>query len=162
MTTISDIEVGSTITIQDVPDKRGSVFRLRTFEEFCRFCNVIAAKLRKGKALHIEIIDDERYKLTKIRAAYFCWLGEKYGEAGHDGRSVDQMHMEYKSAYLLRILCARDLGFADLFHKMTVGGIEEKTVMDLLSVADSSITTSEIMREYFTACQRGGWDKGAE
>lgn len=155
------IEVGSTITIQDA-DRRGVVFKLRTFEEFCRFCNVIAAKLRKGKALHIEIIDDERYKLTKIRAAYFCWVRQKTNEAAHDGASVDDLHERYKATYLIKILTARNLEFADLFHKMIAGGVTEDVVLKLLSVADSSITTSEIMREYFTACQRGGWDNGAE
>lgn len=156
------VEIGSTITIQDAPDKRGVVFKLRTFEEFCRFCNVIAAKLRKGKALHIETIDDERYKRAEIRAAYFCWLRERQGEAEHDGRSIGQMHSEYKSTYLLPILCAHNVEFADLVLQMLSGGIKKEAVIKLLSVADSSITTSEIMREYFTACQRGGWDKGSE
>lgn len=156
------IQVGSTITIQDAPDKRGVVFKLRTFEEFCRFCNVIAAKLRKGKALNIEIIDDKRYKRAEIRAAYFCWIDEKINSASHDGRSKKQIHDEYKSTYLLPILCAHNVEFADLVLQMLAGGIKKDAVIKLLSVADSSITTSEIMREYFTACQRGGWDKGSE
>lgn len=156
------IEVGRTLTIQDVPDKRGSIFKVRTFEEFCRFCNIIAARLRKGKSLHIEIITDERYKRAEIRAAYFCWLHEKMGQASHDGRGIEEMHREYKATYLLPILCSHNIEFSDLVLKMMEGGIKKDAVIKLLSVADSSITTSEIMREYFTACQRGGWDKGAE
>lgn len=154
------LQIGNILHLDGLPHTDKKMFKITSIKELIRFVSDIAARLRAGTEIRIEVVGKERYKLAEIRAAYFCWLKEKQREAAHDGAGIEQMHKEYKSTYLLPILCARNIDFADLVLKMTAGGIEKDAVIRLLSVADSSITTSEIMREYFEACQRCGWDDG--
>lgn len=156
------LQIGNILHLDGLPHTDKKIFKITSLQEFLRFVSDIAARLRAGQKIGIEVLTDEKRKLAEIRAAYFCWVRQKTNEAAHDGASVDDLHERYKATYLIKILTARNLEFADLFHKMIAGGVTEDVVLKLLSVADSSITTSEIMREYFTACQRGGWDKGSE
>lgn len=103
----------------------------------------------------MQIVSRERYKYSEIRSAYFCWIRENiYPSAQNNGYSVKKIHNILKIKFLLPIMCSRDQQFADLVLRETIDGVTNPVIARFLSIADSSITTSEMLLEYFYDCQQ--------
>lgn len=156
------MQLGNQITLHDVRDPKRGLFRIRNVADFLDCCSTIAARLRDGKRVNVELISDDRARFAETRKAYFAWIAETLGQAKSHGEMVQQMHDQLKATYLLPILCRENQEFADLVYRETANGVTSPIVIKLLSVADSSVTTHAIMQEYFTACQRGAFTASQE
>lgn len=138
---------------EKLEDKNKKLFKLNTFEAFIQCFSLVAEFLRNGTEVHIQILSKDRYKFHIMRTAYFTYLGEVLTRADHDGRTVGQMHKDYKLEFLFPILSRDYEWFADLVKASVGEDIHsrnvEKAVNKLVSIADGSIVTTAQLREFF-------------
>lgn len=143
---------GNSIKLGKPEDEKATLFKIDSVRSFIDCVSTLAHHVRERKRKHVLIIGEEKYRYEKVRAAYFCWLKEEFGRAGHAGESINEMHQAYKAEFLLPILCRENQGFADLVLEVANEGDDTK-IVNLLSVADGSICTTKILGEYFQACK---------
>ena len=144
---------GNSIKIQKPIDENAKAFKIDSVKAFIDCVSTLAHHVKEKKRKHVLIVSDKKYQYEKVRAAYFCWLKEEFGRADHTGESIPEMHQAYKAEYLLPLLCRENKDFADLVLKVTKDG-DNTAIVNLLSVADGSICTAAILKEYFNLCQQ--------
>lgn len=147
--------IGNTFTLPTPTDKNARLFEIDKPSTLIECFATLRYLAIKRKGIYVQILSKDKYKFAVVRSAYFCWIKEHLNSAKGNGETVQELHEQLKASYLLPILCREDQEFADLVQRETKDGITSKIVLRLLSIADSSITTSKIMKEYFTQCQRG-------
>jgi len=132
------------------------LFKLVTFRDLVECMSVIAAFMRGDKEIYIQILNKDRYKFHEVRVAYFAFLGDLKDHIAHDGRTVEQMHKEFKAKYLIEIICASPgyEWFADLVLKSVGDEPEIETAVNkLITISDGSIVTTAMLRKYFKAVE---------
>jgi hypothetical protein len=154
------MNIPESITLLENVDEKEKLFEIKTLNDFIRCVSVLRKRLLSGK-IHVQILSRDKYKMASVRAAYWCWMQEQYKSAQHDGTSIPDLHKRYKAKYLLPILCAYDVEFADMLldnvnrcAELNLSESEtEKRLSRLLSIADGSTTGYKEMVDYFSACQ---------
>jgi len=147
------MQIGNTIKLQQPEDINSKLFKIDRVMAFVSCVSTLAHFVRERSRKHVIIVSESKFKYEAVRSAYFCYLNEKYGRADHDGRSIQDMHMDFKERYLLPILTRENKEFADLVLRETKDGITSNMVIKLLSIADGSICTTKILKEYFQIVQ---------
>lgn len=148
------MQLGNSITLEKVDDDKQRLFKVETVFDFVQAVSALAHHIRNGRIIHLQFLSKDKFKLASIRAAYFIYLRDLTRSADCNGESIEDLHKAFKAKYLLPILCREDQEFADLVLRETKENVVSDIVIRLLSIADSSITTSKIMGEYFEAVQR--------
>jgi len=147
------IQIGNQISLTKRIDPKERLFKIDSFEGFIQCISTLAHLCRNMKCVHVQFLSADKFRLAVMRAAYFCFLKEELQRANSDGSNIGKLHSEYKSTYLIPILCRENEEFAELVYRETVDGITSKALMKLVSVSDGSGITTKIFHEYFTACQ---------
>lgn len=143
------MQIGNLIGLDKPKEVSKKLFKLITFSDFVECMEVIAHHLREDKTLHIQLLSKDKYKFQEIRCAYFAYLGEVKGRANHDGRTVQEMHDEYKATYLIPILSRKLEWFADLVLESVNNKNVDQAVKRLITIADGSIVTTPMLKEFF-------------
>ena len=138
------IQIGNQLGIFPVKteDKNQRLFKINTFGQFQACINMIAAMLKNGKEVHVQLLSKDKFKLFEIRSAYFAYLGERVGYG-----DIEETHDQLKAKYLIPLLCSEYEWFSDLVLTVTKTGNKdmEEAINRLVSVADGSITTTPIV-----------------
>jgi len=130
-------------------------FEIKNDNQLIECVKVILFLLRNKNKVFVQIVSRDKFKFAVTRKAYFAWIKDMQRSADNNGESIQQIHDRLKAKYLLPILCRVDSDFADLVLRETMEGITNPVIMRLLSISDSSVTTLEVLQEYFNECQRG-------
>lgn len=132
------------------------LFKLESPESFRLAMSSIANRLRNGEEVHIQILKGERFKFHEVRTAYFAFLNDVYKRADHDGRTVEQLHNDFKAVHLIPIICATPgyEWFSDLVLMAVKDPSMETAVNKLITISDGSIVTTPMLREYFKAVEQ--------
>ncbi len=150
------MQIGNWIGLASPEDSKKKLFRIITFTDFVACMSEIAGRLRDGKELHVQLVGKDKYKFHEVRTAYFSFLGEVKNRADHDGRSIEKMHEEYKAEFLIPLLSKKYDWFADLVLESVKSEnpqVTQKAVAKLITVADGSIVTTPMLREFFKKVQ---------
>lgn len=150
------MQIGNTIKLNSDPDNSEKLFKIKSFDQFVNCISVIAANLRKRGQLNVQLVSNDRFRFTEMRAAYFSWLTEICTGAESPG-AVKETHLELKSKFLLPIVCESNPEFAEFVIRNTHDGITDQQIINMLSVADASITSSQMMSRYIDECKKW-WD----
>jgi len=142
------------ITIKEPESTSKKLFKLDSRKSFVECISVIGHYIAKKRRIHVQILSEDKFKFQEVRAAYFCYLKELPGQADSDGSSVQELHSQYKAAYLLPILSREYQWFGDLVLEAVNNENVKQAVDKLLSVADGSILNTKLFIEYFNAIQR--------
>jgi len=141
------------IPIDEPKEPNKKLFKIACFADLVELVAVIAMYLKKGTKLQIQLLSRDRFKYQEIRAAYFCYLKEITTSAESDGRTIGQLHADYKTKFLIRILSREYEWFADLVIESVKTPSVDLAIEKLISIADGSIVNSPILMEYFKAVQ---------
>jgi hypothetical protein len=147
------MQIGNQIGLTKRIDPKERLFKIDSFEGFIQCVSTLAHVCRNMKCVHVQFLSADKFKLAVTRAAYFCFLKEELHRSNSDGSDIGKLHSEYKSSYLIPILCRENEEFAELVYRETVDGITSEALMKLVSISDGSGITTKIMQEYFNACK---------
>ena len=134
-------------------DLKKKLFEINTVEDLTECFDVLNHYVSKGKAIHVQIVSKNKFKFEVIRAAYFAYLTDFTKSSKGDGRSVQDIHVQLKSDFLIPILCREYDWFADLTLAAVDNNAAKLSQEKLISIADGSIVTSELLMEHFKASQ---------
>ncbi len=151
------LQIGNRLTLtpaSELKDPKKRLFHVKHFPEFVEFVSTAIQYLRDGKELHIQLLSGDRYKFHEVRSAYFAYLGDVKKRADYDGETrVEKMHEDFKRRFLLKIIARKHEWFADLViasaKETPEGKIAEQAVNKLTTIADGSVVSTKMLREYF-------------
>lgn len=157
------LAIGNTLKLtpkDQLKNPKQKLFHVKHIPEFIEFVSTAVQYIKEGKALHIQLLSSDRYKFHEVRVAYFAYLGDVKKRADYDGETdVAKMHEDFKRRFLLKIIARKHEWFADLViaaaqvdengNKTQTAEKMQKAVDGLTSLADGSIVSTKMLREYF-------------